>query len=264
MIEVLNLARWEWFKLQRRWLPWILLVLLIAISQLTVWPVLSRNSFTEILYQSLDNVQTIVLLLLVVLTASVLGLEYGLGTLRPALARGKRRWQYLSGKLVMLAALTAAAMMLVLLATTVTSAIYLLSDGGTTIQGAQHGWLDILSRFGRGWLGLMPYLTLVTLATLGTRSTAAGNAIGMSYFFGEQIISLILSALLDWFHQVTDFLLVSNIASFTGGASLNNIGAPGDPSLVRPLLVLLVYTAALGALAFWLFNRRDITGASGS
>ena len=35
--STLKLIRWEWFKLQRRWMPWILLGFLLLFSQLSVW-----------------------------------------------------------------------------------------------------------------------------------------------------------------------------------------------------------------------------------
>jgi len=35
--HVLRLTRWEWFKLHRRRMPWILLIIGIAISQLIFW-----------------------------------------------------------------------------------------------------------------------------------------------------------------------------------------------------------------------------------
>jgi len=35
--NVLNIARWEWFKLQRRRMPWILFAILLAFTQLSIW-----------------------------------------------------------------------------------------------------------------------------------------------------------------------------------------------------------------------------------
>jgi len=37
MSVLATLIRWDWFKLVRRWVPWILLVILLLLSQLTVW-----------------------------------------------------------------------------------------------------------------------------------------------------------------------------------------------------------------------------------
>jgi ABC-2 type transport system permease protein len=36
------LVRWDWFKLRRRWLPWILLIILLLFSQLGVWVAVLR------------------------------------------------------------------------------------------------------------------------------------------------------------------------------------------------------------------------------
>ena len=37
IVEVLRLARWELFKVRRRWMPWVLLAIMAAMSQLFLW-----------------------------------------------------------------------------------------------------------------------------------------------------------------------------------------------------------------------------------
>ena len=37
MAPVLRLVRWEWLKLRHRWLPWILLGIIVATSPIGVW-----------------------------------------------------------------------------------------------------------------------------------------------------------------------------------------------------------------------------------
>ena len=37
IVEVLSLVRWEWFKLRRRWMPWILLATLALVTQIAIW-----------------------------------------------------------------------------------------------------------------------------------------------------------------------------------------------------------------------------------
>ena len=39
IIPVLRLTRWEWFKLRKRWMPWILLAIAVVIAQATLWGV---------------------------------------------------------------------------------------------------------------------------------------------------------------------------------------------------------------------------------
>ena len=35
--HVVRLTLWEWYKLRRRWMPWILLAVAIAFMQLGIW-----------------------------------------------------------------------------------------------------------------------------------------------------------------------------------------------------------------------------------
>ena len=35
--QVLRLTRWEWFKLRKRWMPWILLGIAVALCQVFLW-----------------------------------------------------------------------------------------------------------------------------------------------------------------------------------------------------------------------------------
>ena len=37
MIQVLRLTRWDLFKLRKRWMPWILLGIVVVITQLILW-----------------------------------------------------------------------------------------------------------------------------------------------------------------------------------------------------------------------------------
>ncbi len=37
IVHILRLTRWEWFKLRKRWMPWILLIVALAVVQATLW-----------------------------------------------------------------------------------------------------------------------------------------------------------------------------------------------------------------------------------
>ena len=37
IVHVLRLTRWEWFKLRKRWMPWLLLAVAIVVVQATLW-----------------------------------------------------------------------------------------------------------------------------------------------------------------------------------------------------------------------------------
>src|SRR5207237_9601634 len=68
---------------------------------------------------ALGTLQTLGLILIAVLTASAIGIDYGAGTLRSVLVQGTGRWPYLGAKLVTLVVLAG----LALLAATATIAL---------------------------------------------------------------------------------------------------------------------------------------------
>ncbi len=37
IVHILRLTRWEWFKLRKRWMPWLLLAVAIVVVQATLW-----------------------------------------------------------------------------------------------------------------------------------------------------------------------------------------------------------------------------------
>ena len=37
IVDVARLAVWEWYKLQRRWMPWVLLGVAVLLTQLMLW-----------------------------------------------------------------------------------------------------------------------------------------------------------------------------------------------------------------------------------
>ena len=50
LMQVATLTKWEWFKLRRRWVPWILLGFVLVIEQLVFW--LSVTLGDDLSYQS--------------------------------------------------------------------------------------------------------------------------------------------------------------------------------------------------------------------
>jgi len=126
-------------------------------------------------------------------------------------------------------------------------------------------WSDAGIALGKAWVSVLPYLALTTFVTVLARSSAAGMAIGLGYYFLEQILIALLSGLFSWFTNVADFLLVRNISAFTQGTAAAGGGfpsAPGLPDVTHAVIVLSIYTLALIAGAFWLFERRDVQGAT--
>ena len=329
--EVLNIGNWEWFKLRKRWILWLLLALLLVFSQLSVWGRLYsyRNlkgsggqvrygvvhqtggriscsdlragrlpaalsgadpGYLQTLVNQCDQAATVqqnrladtyrslvppgsvtttlqqsevfVVLLATILTASVIGAEYGLGTLRPVLSSGAGRWRFLAGKLLLM--VIAAAVWLVVL----TLATYLSSLGAKAIESVGPAnvqpatWGQAASAFGKDFVSLLPYLAMTAFTTVFAGSTAYGMAIALGYYFSEEVLVAVLSTF-GWFQNIANFLLGRAMSGWNGGGPFGSggISVPGD---VQTIIVLAVYGLSFGGLALWLFQNRDIRGASGT
>ena len=125
-------------------------------------------------------------------------------------------------------------------------------------------WSDVGVDLWKAWVSILPYLALTTFVTVLARSSAAGMAIGLGYYFAEQLVILLFSALFSWFQNVADFFLVRNITAWTGGGTgSGGFGSGTLPDQTHAIVVLAAYTIALFAAAFWLFERRDVAGATG-
>ena len=133
-------------------------------------------------------------------------------------------------------------------------------------------WSETAIIMGRTMFSLIPYLALVVAVTVLTASAAAGMAVGLGYYFLETTTAAILINLFSKFDTVADYLLLRNITAWmlgsaSDGTTSEALGGPfnfGDyPGELHALLVLLAYTAFFIGVAFWRFQRKDISAATG-
>jgi ABC-2 type transport system permease protein len=333
--SIANLSRWEWFKLRKRWMLWILLVFAIMFAQLAVWgqffsyrnlqttggeltvpaslqqqqgraprtvacnDLLSGDAArqpadlgAEVVaglaaqcrqqqttlparlaraYQgftlpgsvstALGIVQTLALILIAILTASAIGIDYGAGTLRSVLTQGVGRWTYLTAKIVTLALIAFLGLAAALATVAISSLIAAAIAGAAPAGAGPAPWSDAGIALWKAWSSTLPYLALTTFVTVFARSSAAGMAIGLGYYFAEQLIVALFSNLFSWFQNLANFFLVRNISGWTGATG--GLAAGNLPDQTQALIILGAYTLVLGGVAFWLFERRDVQGATG-
>ena len=216
--------------------------------------------------------QGIGLILMVILTASTLGMDYGWGTLRAVLANGAGRWQYLSVKLLLMALVAGGALVVVTAATALSSLLAgaLASDGAGNVEDPM-GWADVGTSFAKTWFALLPYVAVAVFITVVTSSSAGGMAVALGYYFAELIAVAIMINLFDWFQNVADYVLGRNITGWmlgvqresVSGGVVGDIGLEEFPGDLHAFLVMAGYTLVLGALAFWIFQRRDVVATGG-
>lgn len=272
-MQVALLTRWEWFKLRRRWVPWILLGFAVVISQLVFW--LAAALGDDISYQSpRENIANGLgfssffgPLIAVILTAAVAGGEYGWGTLRPALSMGAGRWPFLMSKIsVTLLCATAG---LLILAVIVAVSGFIAEAVLTNPEAESYGdisWLDLLALFGRSVYAFLPYIALALFAVVLTGSNGVGSGIALGYYFIELVILSPVLRIFGWSDHVFAFMLGPNVTAWLSldESSEGNIAAIGGmPEMAHGFIIITIYAAVLSAAAFWLFLRRDIAGAKG-
>ena len=211
---------------------------------------------------ALNTLQTLGLILVAVLTASAIGIDYGSGTLRSVLVQGTGRWPYLAAKLLTLAVLAGLALVVAMIGVAAGSTIAERIVGAAPTAPSTSTWSSAGIALWKAWLAMIPYVVLTAFVTVLARSSAAGMAIGLGYYFGEQIVVALLSGFFSWGKDTADFLLVHSISVWTGTTFFGPPGsATGDAA--RAGIVLAAYTVALTAIALWVFERRDVQGSTG-
>lgn len=286
---MLRLLRSEIFRLRRRWMPWVLLLFMIAVgvgfyvliyvsAQAQINAVRdgtlpSQPGQLEAMQEALrelrpDRVQSfgvgivsgIGSVMLIVLAASHLGTEFSWGTLRTLLAHGAGRGQFVASKALSLALFSFVFMVVGVVAAIAGS--YLV----TTMANESRDGLDlaaVIDRAARGYFVFLPYMALTALIALWARSAGAGIAAGLVVYFTESLLAQLLVQFNRDFANIVNYGLSRNASALTRVAVTTSVSP--DPSFAtlpdqgQAALVLAIYTVLFVALAFWRLRTRDIT-----
>lgn len=210
------------------------------------------------------------LIILIILTASLVGGEYGIGTIRLLLTRGPTRLQYFLAKIFAILITVVALVLLLTIIGIIVGALFNLVSGIGVDFGFLNGtWiLHAILYLLICMLGLFVW-TMITLflSTIG-KSTAAGLAGGLVWWFLEGVIGTILGIVGgltkgqfgDFLKAVPDYFIGNNV-----GALLDNQnqyltqGTPSPISDLHAILVLLAYLVVFLGIALWVHLRRDVT-----
>jgi len=281
----------ELMKVRTRWLPYIVLLALIAgaAAQVLLFGVVAYHaergepeygdappglrSFAMpwALHTMLDSGQFWGAILIAFVVASMVATEYGWGTVRLAIARGQSRTRYLATKLLG-ATVTATALLLVTLALAVSAALIASWLEGEPLTPDVRGGpsaSEIPIMVLRAGLGILPYGMLAfCLAVIG-RSTAMGATGLLIYKLGESILLPLFENLggvwadlqVLFIGHYAEALIAANRIDGQEYASLAFRSQPLAAELPDPwvaTIVLLLSSGALCAIAFAVFHARDL------
>jgi len=286
-----RLIRAEIYKLRKRSMTYVLLLILIGLFALiisitqattptvttvtngitTTAPALAANvQFLQgVVTSSIAMLGGIVgVVLAVVLVANGMGSEYGWNTIRPYLLCSESRSKMFASKLIADAIFVVAGMIIgvitVILLGVLFTAIrgYSWNLGASTLSFTGSQLLD----FTRTFYVILPYALLAFLFTVLGRSTAAGIGFGIGASVLETIITGLLSSAHGWLAKIPDYLLSINVSKITSlsGASggVTVYGGPNTPMVtsLHSFVVIAVYCVVFTAITYTIFQRRDVTG----
>ncbi len=204
----------------------------------------------------------------VVLAAALTGQEYTWRTVHLWLSRGVGRGAYLLGKAAVLAAALVVLAVTAFAAGAAATGIYTLQGSGSLPWHALP-WGKALTGIGAAALGLAPYAALTVLVAILARSTLTAVGVGLGYnLLVENMAAKVLLLASPQTARFARYLpamagesLLKGIAPGTE-VSIGVSGASGAAPLLSPgtaALLLAAYTLAGLALAWWAFQRQDIT-----
>ena len=287
---MLRLLRSEIYRLVRRWMPWVILLMIVAFA--FVFYVLVYASVTAQI-QAIKNgtipappggsaqfdealrmlrpdrvqsfgsglVNGLGSVMLIVFAASHVGTEFGWGTLRTLLAHGAGRGAFLASKAVSLA-LFALAFVIAGSVASVAASFAVSSIAGYDLSGLDVG--AVANAAGRGLYTFLPYMALATVIALWSRSAGAGIAAGLVVYFAEGLVAGILVSLNRDYANIVNYGISRNVTSVTRQTVVNTGADPTGTAATLPdpgqaAFVLAIYTVVFLAVAFWRLRTRDVT-----
>ncbi len=292
---MLRALRSEVYRLRRRWMPWIILGLIVLLgfvfyeliyftlnSQLQLMrsgniPANAAPGGTQAaIAQAEETLQQITpkhiagfgvslvagvgSVMLIVFAASQMGTDYGWGTLRTLLAAGVSRPSFLITKLGSIALFAVLFTILGVIATVIASFL-VSSQAGFDTGGFDAGAVAVAGL--KTAYCFLPYLSLAALIALWSRSSGAGIAAGLVIYFAESIVMQLLISFNKDYATIANLGISRNVQSLSRAAV--NVtagpasGAPALPDQTQAALVLAVWTIAFVAVAFWRLRVRDVT-----
>ena len=291
----------EVLKTRKRWLPYILFLVTVVGALIIIWlggygewhdnddPGYAADGFRTFAFPYsipalLDSGQFWGAFLVSILAASVVGTEYGWGTMRQVLIRGRTRTEFLALKLAAISLICAVGLLItlgigILLSFWATS----VADASITLDVQQHRSFigsatgdspsvpELALMVLRAGYCIIPYGMFAFMLAVLARSSTLGIVSVIIFLFAEAIVIAILESVGGVGADLRDFSIGHNVNALVaqnriGEGDYGSIaprelprsGEVPDPNLAA--LILTMYSAGFCAIAFYVFNRRDVTG----
>ena len=268
---MLHLLATEWFKMRHRWMPRVLVLLMLALVALTFWTT-DTNQLNLILPRAwlaaLYFCATFSLVLWPILGGSWAGNEYGWGTVRLILSRRPNRVQWVLAAVIILIMVAGLAVLATLMVGTIAGIVVaLLTRHGVYLtSGLQPGYgLIVVKSIFATWYVIAFYTLVAYAAGSIARSAAVGVGVGLGFTLAQLIVAGILEGLGGIWREIALHFPYAYTSAVIGrlaiaGATSGSIRiTSGTPSTGASVLGIALYLAVLLASTLYLATCRDIT-----
>jgi len=272
---VTDYLSFEWLKLSKRWMPRVIILLLLGgvlfyfvgegnrvADQVNLY-------FPQAWLATLFASAFFAAFLWPVLGGSWAGNEYGWGTIRLVLTRRPDRMKQVLGALVVLLAAVFLALIAGLIVGSVAGIVIGLVTGhGALASGVFSG--SFLVTFLKGllaaWFVAAFYLIVAYAAAIVFRSAAVGIGVGLGSILAQFLLFAVFRDLGNpwaWIAQHFPIIYANALTQdvvapgFPHGSSLAHI--QGDPAIQTSLLALGIFMVILLAITFTAVSFRDVT-----
>ena len=289
---MLRLLRSELYRLVRRWMPWIMLGLIVVIAfvfYFLIWvsvnaqlqavkngtlpvPAGGTTQLEQTLRQiapdrvaqfGLSVVAGLGSVMLIVFAASHVGTEFGWGTFRTLLAHGASRSGFLVSKAVSL--VLYAVVFMIVGSIAAIAASYTVSAVAGISSGSGVDFAEVARVAVKSGYTFLPYMALALAIAVWSKSAGAGIATGLVVYFAESIVAGILVSLNKDYAQIVNWGLSRNASALTrtvsgqAGPTSQDPTASTLPDPTQAAIVLGIYCAIFLVLAYWRLRSRDVT-----
>lgn len=268
--------QFEWLKFSKRWMPRIILLMVIGLLTIAFWGNATRIDGRPNLFlprawlAGLEYSVFFAAFFWPVLGGSWAGNEYGWGTIRTILTRRPYRIQQVLSGLVVLTAGLAMALVAIIAVCTIGGILVSAFTGHSTwVSGV---WSDVfagvlLKGFLTAWFVSTFYLLLAYSTATIFRSPAVGIGVGIGGTFAQLIVGEIFRGLGGVWNTIAlhfpfaysqDMITQVVKGQMMPGTGLARVD-PTTPSAGQSLAALTIYGAILLAITLWSVRVRDVT-----
>ena len=279
---MIEMIRAELFKLRKRRMTWILLIVLAAFFCLMFFATygITASSPDRMPGEAIDAIRaslqfpdafnmifstagTIGTLLLMILVASSIGNEYSWGTVRQVLTRRGIRYYFVISKLVSFIIIAVIGLLISVIIGFILSLITSNLLGSINWDFMTASYVGgLFQKFGWTLFSLLPYILLTTFFTFLGRSAIAGIGGGLGFYFIQAIAVGILNQAGGWLAKIPDYLIGPNVNALVP----SNLFARGPfasagtlPSTLHASVTLAIYCVVFLIISLYMFKKRDIT-----